>query len=580
MSRFVLSIACLLLITFPFSASAQSTNLARKVQADSANQLELLVLIKTKTRRNDMQPAPFTRDIDDNLVFNRNSGFLMYNNCFVENITRTYGSVSDELYELIPAERDQQYLAVRNVYTNLGISGINKIANDYVENLLNNLSNTVKLRKDCLDNQPATMSYSGSHSTEIAVIPRYLVSSLLATHSFAVLEDYEILDTIALEQLKQISAANNAAAATLTNSINERAAEYQRLANERSQSTVGSLLISNKTTGDKVQSVCSINVEGEPAMAVLGYRSMMEVILPQPQRDDYAKNGLTLGYQNNEWFSKSYATVNDAFLDISNGQSPCHIYIDFPENIERLRKALANRGTKTVLGELLPSNDMHDQYAKTQGYLNKAEFYFSHEVSADKQQLEVLRQYAVNNTEAYAALVAEANAAGYAEEPSVAVMIAYLIDRAEAEKISSNVIAVRDNRIKQEQLQAQADAQRRQREQQEFNRNYPYQAFISCSIQNQHANLSVCLKGGQYDAETTLEVQNGANYALYNVYNIGSAGRETRDGLVLDLREDFSLKMQNSSSDLILSIVVKERATGNVLYQRSAGQYGTLYVTN
>jgi len=580
MLRFSVKLITLSCLTLALITSVQAANLTRKVQSDSTNQLELLVLIKTKTGRNDMQPAPFARDIDDNVVFNRNSGFLMYNNCFVENITRTYGSVSDEIYEQVPNTRDQQYLAVRTTYANLGVAGINKIANDYAESLLNSLSSSVKLRKDCHDNHPATMSYSGLNSTELAIIPRYLLEPVLATRGFNGLGDYEILDTISLVQLKQLASANAAAADSLANSITERENAYQRLASAKQQSAVGSLIISSKTSGDKVQAMCALDVEGEDAMAVLGYRSMMEAMLPEPQRQRYKNQGLTLGYQNNQWLSKSYKTINEAFLDITNGQSPCNIYIDFPENIEKLKKALANRDVKTVFGELLSSTEMHDQYAKTQGYLNKVEFYFSAEVGADKEQLGILRSYAVNNSEAYSALVAEASAAGYAEELDIATIIAYLADRAEAQKSALAVTTVRDNRLKQLQLQAQADAERRQREQQEFLRNYPYQAIISCSLQNQHANLSVCLKGGQYDAETTLEVQNGANYALYNVYNIGSAGRETRDGLVLDLRDTFSLKMQNSSADLILSIIIKERASGAVMYQKSAGHYGVLYVEN
>jgi hypothetical protein len=580
MSRFLVKLITPALLTLTLNSPAYAANLARQVQADSANQLELLVLIKTKTGRNDMQPAPFARDIDNNVVFNRSSGSLMYNNCFVENITLNYGSVSGEIYEQVPAERDQHYLAVRTVYENLGVTGINKIANDYAENLLNSLSSSVKLRKDCRDNQPATMSYSGLNSTELAILPRYLLEPVLATRGFNGLADYEVLDTISLAQLKQIASANAAAADSLANSIAERENAYQRLASAKDRSAVGSLIVSYKTSGDKVQALCAIDVEGEDAMAVLGYRSMMEAILPEPQRQFYKNQELTLGYQNNQWLSKSYKTINEVFLEITNGQSPCNVYIDFPENIEKLKKALANREIKTVFGELLASTDMHDQYAKTQGYLDKAEFYFSYEVSADKEQLGTLRSYAVNNSETYSALVAEASAAGYAEELDIATIIAYLADRAEAQNSAIAVTTVRDNRLQQQQLQAQADAERRQREQQEFLRNYPYQAIISCSFQNQHANLLVCLKGGEYAAETTLEVQNGANYALYNVYNIDSAGRETRDGLILDLRDTFSLKMQNSSADLILSIVIKERASGAVMYQKSAGQYGVLYVEN
>ena len=50
--------------------------------------------------------------------------------------------------------------------------------------------------------------------------------------------------------------------------------------------------------------------------------------------------------------------------------------------------------------------------------------------------------------------------------------------------------------------------------------------------------------------------------------------------MLVDLRRSFSIKAQNADETLVLGLVVRDRASGAVRYQRQAGRYAVLQVSN
>ena len=89
--------------------------------------------------------------------------------------------------------------------------------------------------------------------------------------------------------------------------------------------------------------------------------------------------------------------------------------------------------------------------------------------------------------------------------------------------------------------------------------------------------MAACFSGGQYGADTELELTNGSQYGMYKAYQLYQLGQETTQGLVLSLKKNFNIKAQNSSSNLLLSLVIKERSSGRIIYQKSASKYGLVY---
>ena len=106
-----------------------------------------------------------------------------------------------------------------------------------------------------------------------------------------------------------------------------------------------------------------------------------------------------------------------------------------------------------------------------------------------------------------------------------------------------------------------------------FNREHPFYAVLSCSINGQHVNILACFGG---DVGTEIELKNGSAYGLYKVYQISGLGRENRAGLTIDLKSSFSIVAQNSNKTLILGISVYNRAGGTLIYQKQVSQYGVV----
>ncbi len=137
----------------------------------------------------------------------------------------------------------------------------------------------------------------------------------------------------------------------------------------------------------------------------------------------------------------------------------------------------------------------------------------------------------------------------------------------------------------QRQLAEQADRERQQREAREreareenerIAREYPFYALVTCGFRGQHVNVMACFSG---DVDTELELTNGSDYGLYKVYQLHDLGQESSEGLRIDLRQSFAIKVQNSSSDLILGLKIVSR-NGETLYQRQVSRFGVASARN
>ena len=106
---------------------------------------------------------------------------------------------------------------------------------------------------------------------------------------------------------------------------------------------------------------------------------------------------------------------------------------------------------------------------------------------------------------------------------------------------------------------------------------YPYEAILSCGMGNNHINIMACFVGR---SPTSLELKNGDFYRYYKHYEVRQAGRETNQGLVIPLRKNFNIKVQNSSSSLTLTLKVIRKSNGKRLFIESGGQFKRLGVKN
>ena len=57
-------------------------------------------------------------------------------------------------------------------------------------------------------------------------------------------------------------------------------------------------------------------------------------------------------------------------------------------------------------------------------------------------------------------------------------------------------------------------------------------------------------------------------------------GNQTAEGLVIPLRSNFKIQMQNVDDTLVLSVKVVSNATGRVVFTKSAAMYGVIILDN
>ena len=108
--------------------------------------------------------------------------------------------------------------------------------------------------------------------------------------------------------------------------------------------------------------------------------------------------------------------------------------------------------------------------------------------------------------------------------------------------------------------------------------NATYIAIISCGASGYtNLNALACFAG---TPSTEIELTNGDNYGLYKPYQINSLGTSTERGLEIHLQHHFSIKAQNSSTNLILGLRVVNEKTGQQLFGKQVTQFGVIDVSN
>jgi hypothetical protein len=85
---------------------------------------------------------------------------------------------------------------------------------------------------------------------------------------------------------------------------------------------------------------------------------------------------------------------------------------------------------------------------------------------------------------------------------------------------------------------------------------------------------------GRGSLKSELELTNGSQYKMYQPWEVREVGRETPEGVVIALRSNHKIKLQNVDNTLILSMKVVANATGRVVYNKSASRFGLVYHEN
>ncbi|AWI54165.1 hypothetical protein DEH84_12615 [Aquabacterium olei] len=424
---------------------------------------------------------------------------------------------------------------------------------------------------DCLQSQGDQVALVSSPEV-IAVQRKALALLKSSVPEFA---RYTPLQEVRYEQLAQAADEAKARRQQAALAARQRFHLFEEKAAADSRDHLASLTL-GYPSDDKLR-YCTLEYNGDQGAAVIGYAHRGADFLSANMRarieDRKAKQ------EGRNGFAKAFASMDVFYQEQQKNPGQCHVFVDFPKNIKVLMGAIErDQGSrKYELNEVVPAQDMREVWARRAGYPDWASSEFADAIKGNAQQVKALGERGITTKAAFDAALAEMKATRYAESNEVREVLAYLDDKKAAGK-GRTALMVKQERERAERAATEQRAAEQRRRQAEYAREFPYTATLSCGMGGRHINIAACFTG-KY-TKTQLEVRNGTTYQMLQAWELGQAGNETGEGLVIPLRPNFSLKAQNTSESLILALTIKDNATGRVIYEKSAAQFGVVNARN
>jgi hypothetical protein len=174
-------------------------------------------------------------------------------------------------------------------------------------------------------------------------------------------------------------------------------------------------------------------------------------------------------------------------------------------------------------------------------------------------------------------LRAEIRSSGYSPSSDLTLALVYLQDRRTGASRGLSAVAERDRRVEEDAQRTAALQAQRRAEQAAFDAEYPYEIVLQCGLVGRHTAIVPCFAGDTDGGNTQLELRTPDRYALYQFFELRAAGTEVPgEGLKISVKRPFSLKAQNADARLTLTVTVREKRSGSVLFVKSVGQFGVI----
>lgn len=465
-----------------------------------------------------------------------------------------------------------------NAYGSLPDASVDAVARAELRRYFRELTNgkDVNLRNtECIVNDGANASFRAS--SDLVLVQRQALP-ILANGSPEFAQGYEALNEISHTSLFAMADQMRQAEARRQQAVANRAQELDTLAQANSTDKVGSIAFGVPRSSGAV-AFCTLSYDGEQGAAILAYAYRGFATQSDAFRAQAERSRATV--DSNRTYAKAYASVEALYEARQTKPEECLVYVDFPANLKKVAAAMQRDGkTAPVINELVASTELRDDWAKKTGYRQYAEYQTARDMKVNAQQYKQLGEYRITDKAGLDAAVREMQASRYATGSDVGDVLSYLKDKAEAAgRSGATAVSVRDARQKaaREAAEANAAAERRRRE--EYAKEYPYIAVLTCGMPG-HINIMACFAGGSRGVDTELKLRNGSSSAMYKVYNLQQAGQERRDGFYIDLRRNFDLRAQNADDTLILSLKIIDRVSGRVVHEDQASRFEVVSARN
>ncbi len=468
------------------------------------------------------------------------------------------------------------YVLFPDAYKGLGGPEAQRLLDTEVGRVMNALAGNRQVRSTSVDCINRGQFIGGSY-IDVVAVQRKVVPDLSALREFA---DFEQFAEVKYDTLAQIVARRQQAATQRTQDAAAWAAEIDTLAAAGSSDKVGSVTLSSGPGERESIKACTLEYSGAQGQAVIGYGNNLVSYLSPAFRTRASDAKAT--FNGNQPYSGVFKSIEDFYINFQKDPSKCHVFVDFPKNLKTLMTALARdrKGMAVEVNNLVATPELREAWARKQGFESLAASEFAGQIRANATSLKNLADKGISDKAGFDKVVAEMRAARYSDSADVSDVLAYLADKATAsEKRGATAVSVRDDRLRAQRAEADRRAQEEQKRRAEYAKEFPYTATLSCGMNDRHLNIMACMSG-RGSLKSQLELSNGSQYKMYQPWEVSQVGRETGEGVVIPLRSDFKIKIQNVDETLLLSLKVVANASGKVVFNTTVSRFGVIFVEN
>ena len=468
------------------------------------------------------------------------------------------------------------YVLFADAYKGLGGPEAQRLLDTEVGRVMNALAGNRQVRSnnvDCINRG----QFIGGSFTDVVAVQRRVVPDLTALREFA---DFEQFAEVKYDTLAQIVARRQQAASQRTQDAAAWTAEIDTLAAAASGDKVGSVTLSSGPGERESIKACTLEYSGPQGQAVIAYGNNLVSYLSPGFRSRASDAKAT--FNSNQPYSGVFKTIEDFYINYQKDPSKCHVFVDFPKNLKTLMTALARdrKGMAVEVNNLVALPELREAWARKQGFESLAASEFAGQIRANASSLKTLSEKGISDKAGFDKVVAEMRAAKYSDSTDVSDVLAYLADKATAsEKRGATAVSVRDDRLRAQRAEADRRAQEEQKRRAEYAKEFPYTATLICGMNDRHINIMACMSG-RGSLKSQLELSNGSQYKMYQPWEVTQVGRETSEGVVIPLRSDFKVKIQNVDDTLLLSLKVVSNASGKVVFNKTVSRFGVILVEN
>jgi len=235
-------------------------------------------------------------------------------------------------------------------------------------------------------------------------------------------------------------------------------AEYRELAADNSREKIGSINLSYPKTYESFN-VCTLAVEGDAAIPYLEYLTFESGnLFTAPLREAAIKsrNGrmsLSNGYSNvfgdlDQFYGFWQKSMNSA--------SKCNSFVGYPSDIMLFVNGARSLSKDFVFefNKLVSTSALFENRAISKGYESWEQLLFAREAKATKVGIDNLAKYGITSKQKWRKLLQEIETEKYAKKADIDLALQYLEDKETAAKLNSSATAVRQQRLKDEQIKA------------------------------------------------------------------------------------------------------------------------------